>query len=109
VVPVVQALPSSHGIPTLIVCAGHPVGCTHAPTEWQLSLGVQVTPAPPPHVPLVWQVSPVVQASPSLHDPVVETVKSKKAAWSPPSQVPLRLTALIQIRKVLNEHALGEV
>jgi hypothetical protein len=33
VVPVVHAFPSSQGRPTLTVCAGHPLGCTQAPTE----------------------------------------------------------------------------
>jgi hypothetical protein len=81
VVPVVQALASSHGLPVRTTGAGHPLAGTQAPTEWHWSAPGQVPMgAPEAHVPLVAQTSPTVHALPSEHEPVVETVKSNGAA-----------------------------
>src|SRR6266571_5228375 len=63
----VQALPSSHAVPSVAVGLEEmPVAGSHVPVTWHWPSAVQVTGLLPTQVPL-WQVSVWVQALPSSH------------------------------------------
>jgi hypothetical protein len=63
----VQALPSSHVVPSGCVGFEHaPVLVLQTPAAWHWSSALHTVAAPPTQVPL-WQVSPFVHALPSLH------------------------------------------
>ena len=65
--PVVQALPSSHGVSSgLDGFEQTPVPTLQVPASWHESLAVHTTGLPLVHVP-VWHVSVCVHALPSLH------------------------------------------
>jgi hypothetical protein len=66
--PCVQALPSSHAVPSVVLETVHvPVAASQAETVVHCVGAGQVTGDPPTHAP-AWQVSVCVQASPSSQD-----------------------------------------
>src|SRR5882672_11330595 len=63
--PLVQLLPSLHGVPFGLLGFAPQVPFEQLPCVWHWSAAGQTVPVPPVHVPF-WQVSPVVQPFPSL-------------------------------------------